>query len=296
MADTEIIQTPGSVQRQTPQLLTPDQPDGPLFEVLQEIGRGGLSAVYKARQASLNRVVALKTWIGSESADSPVRARFQLQAEILGQLQHPHIPETYDALAMNGQLYLVLEFVGGGTLDQQLQDGPLPPPRAVALGETLARTVHHIHQCGVLHRNLKPRVVLLKADGTPKLTGFGLSKWLNPGAGRPDLDEDGAVMGTPSYMAPEQASGQLHLLGPATDIYGLGALLYQLLTGRPPFRGETALDTLQQVMEGELVPPRQLQPGIPRKLEAICLKCLHKDPGKRYGSAAELAEELRRSG
>jgi serine/threonine protein kinase len=164
----------------------------------------------------------------------------------------------------------------------------------VAVAEALARAVHHVHQRGIVHRNLKPRVVLLKEDGTPKLTGFGLAKWLHPGEGKPDLDEEGSICGTPSYMAPEQVAGRNELIREATDIWGLGAVIYELLTGRPPFRGSTVMDTINQIRAHEAVPPRRFRSEIPRPLEAICLKCLQKEQSRRHASAEEVARELSR--
>jgi tetratricopeptide (TPR) repeat protein len=218
-------------------------------------------------------------------------ARFRTEAEAIARLQHPHVVQIYEVGEHDGLPYLALEFVVGGSLSQRLDGTPLPARQAASLVETLAHTVHAAHQRGLIHRDLKPANVLLTAEGTPKVSDFGLAKLLDSGAGP---TATGEVLGTPSYMAPEQAESKSSAVGPATDIYALGAILYELLTGRPPFRAATALETMMQVVHEEPVPPRRLQSSTPRDLETICLKCLQKEMKKRYATAETLAEDLRR--
>jgi serine/threonine-protein kinase len=218
------------------------------------------------------------------------RERFRGEAQAVARLQHPNIVQVYEVGEHEGLPYFSLEFCAGGSLAHKLQAGPLPPAEAARLAEVLARAVHAAHQAQILHRDLKPANVLLGADGTPKITDFGLAKKLDE-AGQ---TASGAVMGSPSYMAPEQAGGQNKEVGPAADIYALGAILYECLTGRPPFKAATSLETILQVLANDPVPPARLQPGVPRDLETICLKCLQKESKKRYVSAAALADDLRR--
>jgi WD40 repeat protein len=263
----------------------------PGYEVLGELGRGGMGVVYRARQVGLNRPVALKMVLAGGHASAGELARFRTEAEAIAQLQHPNVVQVYEVGEQNGLPYFSLEFCPGGSLDRQLDGTPWEPAKAAALVETLARAIHAAHQAGVVHRDLKPANVLLAADGTPKITDFGLAKKLDAGDGP---TKSGAIMGTPSYMAPEQAAGEAKVVGPAADVYALGAILYELLTGRPPFKAATALDTILQVISDEPVPPTQLQGKTPRDLETICLTCLQKEPSKRYSSAAALAEDLRR--
>jgi serine/threonine-protein kinase len=276
----------------------PVGPSLPGYEIVGELGRGGMGVVYKARQIGLNRTVALKMILAGDHAGPEVRARFRAEAEAVARLQHPHIVQIHEVGEEAGRPFFSLEFVDGGSLADRLAGTPLPAAQAAQLAETLARAMHYAHQRGLVHRDLKPANVLLTADGTPKVTDFGLAKCLGElqgaGAAPPALTQTGAILGTPSYMAPEQAGGQSKGIGPAADVYALGALLYELLTGRPPFRAESALETLRQVQSAEPVPPRQLQPGVPRDLETICLQCLRKEPKRRYPSAAALADDLRR--
>jgi WD40 repeat protein/predicted Ser/Thr protein kinase len=265
-------------------------PQVPGYEVLKELGRGGMGVVYKARQGRLDRMVALKVISAAAYAGPEERTRFHTEAESLARLQHPNIVQIHEQGEANGQFYLVLELVEGDSLSHKLAGAPLPPPAAARLTETLARAMHSAHGRGVVHRDLKPANVLLAADGTPKITDFGLAKKLDD-VGQ---TQSGAILGTASYMAPEQARGLSKATGPAVDVYALGAILYECLTGRPPFKAATTLDTLQQVVQLDPVPPRQLQPGVPRDLETISLKCLEKEAGRRYASAADLAADLRR--
>jgi hypothetical protein len=262
----------------------------PGYEILGELGRGGMGVVYKARQVQLNRVVALKMILTGAHAGPQDLARFRTEAEAVARLQHPHIIQIYEVGEQRGLPYFSLEFCPGGGLDKKLAGTPLPAAEAAALVEKLARAMQVAHQKGVLHRDLKPANVLLAEDGTPKVTDFGLAKKL----GEAGQTQSGAVMGTPSYMAPEQAAAKAGEVGPATDVYSLGAILYECLTGRPPFKAPTALDTIMQVVSAEPVPPGQLNAKVPRDLETICLKCLQKAPGKRYSSAEAPADDLRR--
>jgi WD40 repeat protein len=263
----------------------------PGYDILGELGRGGMGVVYRARQIKLNRLVALKMVLAGGHAGEAELVRFRTEAEAVAQLQHPNVVQIYEVGDHRGLPYFALEYCAGGSLEKQLAGTPLPPPQAAQLVETLARAVHAAHQQGIIHRDLKPANVLLSADRIPKITDFGLAKKLDSAAGQ---TASGAILGTPSYMAPEQAGGRRQQLGPATDVYALGAILYELLTGRPPFKAATPLDTVLQVLSDEPVPPSRLQPKVPRDLETICLKCLAKDPPKRYGSAEALAEDLGR--
>src|SRR5262249_3538785 len=272
------------------------RPGVPGYEVLGELGRGGSGVGYQARQVSLNRVVALKMILAGPHADADSLRRFRAEAEAVARLRHPNIIQVYEHGHSAGHAYLALEYVEGGTLTRQTAGVPRPPEYAAQIVETLAAAVHYAHGRGFVHRDLKPANVLLTADGALKITDFGLAKWLHdtPGgdaAAAPT--RTGVLVGTPAYMAPEQAAGNRDV-GPAADVYALGVLLYQLLTGRLPFQGDGALDVLRQVQEEEPLTPRRLRPGLPRDLETVCLKCLRKEPGRRYASAAELAEDLRR--
>jgi serine/threonine protein kinase/WD40 repeat protein len=260
------------------------------YAILGELGRGGMGVVYKARHLRLNRVVALKMILAGGHAGEADLARFRTEAEAVARLQHPGVVQVFEAGEHDGLPYLALEYCAGGSLADRLQGTPMPPEQAAALVEQVSRAVAAAHQRHVLHRDLKPANVLLTEDGTPKVTDFGLAKKLDE-AGQ---TATGAVMGTASYMAPEQAQGQARAVGPAADVYALGAILYECLTGRPPFKAATTLETLRQVLNDEPVPPSQLQPKTPRDLETICLKCLHKEPLRRYESAEALADDLGR--
>jgi serine/threonine protein kinase len=299
------------------------------YEILGELGRGGMGVVYKARQIGLNRLVALKMILAGGHAGPQELARFRAEAEAVARIQQPNIVQVYEVGEIDGRPFFSLEFVEGGSLADKLDGTPLPARSAAQLVETLARAVEAAHQQGIIHRDLKPGNVLLggvrgeeggvRGQGSgvrddvvdvrkdaelvqhrrtaapwpltavPKIADFGLAKRLDA-AGQ---TQTGAIVGTPSYMAPEQAGAKGHSMGPATDVYALGAILYELLTGRPPFRAPTPLDTVLEVLNEEPVPPSRLQPKLPRDLETICLKCLQKDPNRRYQTAATLAEELR---
>jgi WD40 repeat protein/tetratricopeptide (TPR) repeat protein len=266
------------------------------YELLEELGRGGMGVVYKALQTKLKRLVAVKMiLIGGQAGETDL-ARFRLEAEAIAQIQNPHIVQIHEIGEHDGLPYMALEFCAGGSLAGQLDGTPWPPRKAARLVQTLAEAMNAAHEVGVVHRDLKPANVLLTEDGTPKITDFGLAKRVAMPGTEPGvvLTERDAIMGTPSYMAPEQASGQSQAVGPAADVYALGAILYELLTGRPPFRAATPLDTILQVVGAEPVAPSRLSPGLPRDLETICLKCLEKDPEKRYTTAHDLAGELGR--
>jgi WD40 repeat protein/tRNA A-37 threonylcarbamoyl transferase component Bud32 len=261
------------------------------YEVLQELGRGGMGVVYKARQKGLNRLVALKMILSGMHAGPEDLGRFKAEAELIAQLRHPHIVQIYEVGEQEGLPFFSLEFCSGGTLDRKLAGTPLPPREAAALAEKLARATHAAHDKGVLHRDLKPANVLLDEHGEPKITDFGLAKRIDAPHSH---TLSGSVLGTPSYMAPEQAAGRVKEIARASDVYALGAVLYECLTGRPPFRAATAFDTLLQVIQDEPVPPTRLQGRIPRDLETVVLKCLQKEARKRYASALDLADDLRR--
>lgn len=263
----------------------------PGYEILGELGRGGMGVVYKARHLDLKRLVAIKMIVGADYASTDQIERFRREAEAVARLQHPNIVQIYEVGQREGRPYFSLEYVDGGSLAQKLRGTPMAPAEAARVVETLARAVHAAHQRGIVHRDLKPANVLLTADGTPKIADFGLAKETDASSSK---TQEGTVVGTPSYMAPEQAGGKVNAVGPAADTYALGAILYETLTGRPPFKGVTSLDTIMQVISLEPAPPSDLQPQVPRDLETICLKCLHKDPARRYANSLELAEDLHR--
>jgi serine/threonine-protein kinase len=250
-----------------------------------------MGVVYLARQRSLKRPVALKMMLAGLQADSTVRLRFRTEAEAVARLQHPNMVQIHEVGEHNGRPFLSLEYVAGGNLSQKVTNGAQPQREAARLVEMLARAVQYMHEQGIVHRDLKPTNVLLTADGTPKITDFGLAKLLDTDNA---LTRTETFLGTPSYMAPEQATGANRQVGAAADIYALGVLLYELLTGRVPFHGATPLATLEQVRTQEPVPPRRRQRSIARELETICLKCLAKEPGRRFESAAALADDLHR--
>ncbi|HLW66554.1 MAG TPA: bifunctional serine/threonine protein kinase/MFS transporter [Gemmataceae bacterium] len=294
------------------------RPQIPGFDVLEELGRGGMGVVYKARQVGLNRLVAIKMILGGEHAGEQDRERFRTEAEAIARLQHPNIVQIYEIGDHHGTPFVVLEFCDDGSLSHKLRGTPLPAAEAAEIIEALASGMQHAHQHGIIHRDLKPGNILLSrlaqvSGGVvsgewsekdtrptthhspltfhqPKITDFGLAKKLDAAEGQ---TRTGAIMGTPSYMSPEQAAGRKDI-GPAADIYSLGALLYECLTGRPPFRAHNELETITQVLERAPLPPHLLNPNVPHDLETICLKCLQKDPAKRYASAGELADDLQR--
>jgi serine/threonine protein kinase/tetratricopeptide (TPR) repeat protein len=260
------------------------------YDILAEVGRGGMGVVYKARHRSLNRLAALKMVLAAEFASPVQELRFRLEAELAARVQHPNIVQVYEIGSYEGRPFLAMEWVEGGSLANRLDGKPWPPGEAASLIETLARAIDVAHGEGVVHRDLKPANVLLTEDGMPKVTDFGLAKKLDEDGQTPS----GSVLGTPAYMAPEQASGKRALVGPAADIYALGVVLYQLLTGRLPFQRYSTMELLRAVTSDEPTRPRRLQPRLPRDLEAITLHCLEKEPVRRYPSALALAEDLQR--
>jgi len=289
-------------------------PTVPGYEILGELGRGGMGVVYKAKHLKLNRIVALKMILSGSHASSDDRARFVAEAEAVAAFQHPNIVQVFDSGQHHSLPYMSLEFVTGGNLADRINGQPLPPKVAAHLIEQLARGMHAAHEAGIVHRDLKPANVLLQngedermkdekqalanssfildlSSIVPKITDFGLAKRVESGRG---LTATGAVMGTPSYIAPEQARGEGKRVGLAVDVYALGAILYECLTGHPPFLGSTPMDIIVQVMEREPAPPSLLNPKVDKGLESICLKCLEKDPHRRYPSAIALALDLRR--
>jgi WD40 repeat protein/serine/threonine protein kinase len=291
------------------------------YDILAEVGRGGMGVVYKAQHRGLHRLVALKMVLAGEFASPSQELRFRLEAELAARVQHPNIVQLYEIGAHEGRPFLALEWIEGSSLASRLDGKPWPPAEAATLIETLARAIHVAHSNGVVHRDLKPANILLQRDEgrgmrdekkdtgfiashpssfiphpsslipVPKITDFGLAQ---PTEGGITLTHSGFLVGTPGYMAPEQAGGKRALVGPATDIYALGVVLYQLLTGQLPFQGDSTLEVLRAVSDDEPVRPRRLQPRVPRDLEAITLHCLEKEPGRRYPSAQALAEDLGR--
>src|SRR5262245_24869719 len=290
----EHVPSPGTTLGTTPHVRKagPAPPEAspwpavPGYEMLGELGKGGMGVVYKARQVTADRVVAVKMILGGGQLDEHALARFRTEAQAVGRLQHPNIVQVFEVgewRAPDGSQvpYFSLEYCPGGSLAKKLAGTPLRSDEAAALVETLARAMAAAHESGVIHRDLKPGNVLMDGAGTPKVCDFGLAKKLDDQG----QTASGAVMGTPSYMAPEQARGEVKEVGPLADVYALGAILYECLTGRPPFKAATMFETLQQVIGSDPAPPRALQPGVPRDLETVCLKCLHKDPARRYSSA-----------
>lgn len=264
--------------------------DLPGYKFFNELGAGSAGVVYRARQESLGRDVAVKV-VRTTGADPRQIARQRQEAEILARLQHPNVVHIYEVLQSHGRLHLVMEFIPGATLAQLANGRPLPPDEAARLTMVLAEAMHAVHEAGVLHRDLKPSNVLMSSRGELKITDFGLAKLQS----RSDtLTAPDSILGTPSYMAPEQAGGDSQSIGPASDVYSLGAIMYELLSGRPPFLGATMLETLSMIRTEDPVPLRRLLPKLDRDLETICHKCLRKSCTARYGSAAELAEDLRR--
>jgi WD40 repeat protein/predicted Ser/Thr protein kinase len=277
---------PGPTQTQAPPVRVGDD-----YEIVGELGRGGMGVVYKAVQTSLKRLVALKMLLPGGHCGDEERRRFRTEAEAAARLQHPNIVQIYEIGEADGRPYFSMEFVEGGNLASRLAGTPVPSRQAARLVEALARAVHAAHERGIIHRDLKPANILLAGDGTPKITDFGLAKRLGGDSGQTQY---GSIMGTPSYMAPEHVGGKGREIGAASDVYSLGAILYEMVAGRPPFRAATPLDTVLQVISEEPLPPSRLQPKVSHDLETICLKCLSKDPRKRYSTTLALAEDLHR--
>jgi serine/threonine protein kinase len=291
-----------------------ERPVIPGYEIVEELGRGGMGVVYRARQESLKRWVALKLIRDGALAGPQERARFRIEAEAAARMRHPNIVQVYEVGEHRGQLYFVMELVEGGGLDKYLAGRPQPAQQAAQLVHTLALAVQHAHARQIVHRDLKPANILLMRNAecgmrnedpgdssfriqhspfrTPKITDFSLAKRLDSESAA--LTRPGAILGTASYMAPEQATGRVSDIGPAIDVYALGAILYECLTGRPPFLAESWNETIKQVLYDEPAPPTRLNPNLPRELQTICLKCLEKDPGRRYASAGQLADDLNR--
>jgi WD40 repeat protein/serine/threonine protein kinase len=265
-------------------------PDVPGYTILGRLGKGGMGIVYKARHEKLHRVVALKMILAGEHADADMLGRFHVEAQAVARLRHPNIVEIYDVGVANGLPYIALEYLPGGSLKQLFRQGPQTPRRSAELLAALAQAVHTAHLAGIVHRDLKPSNILLAEDGTAKVSDFGLAKRCE----EPGQTQTGQILGTPEYMAPEQARGESKSVGPAADVYALGAILYEALTGHPPFQGTVIVETLQKVQSDEPVPPRQRAAGVPADLETVCLKALRKEPGDRYPTAREFAEELDR--
>jgi WD40 repeat protein/tRNA A-37 threonylcarbamoyl transferase component Bud32 len=261
------------------------------YELLEEIARGGMGVVYKARQVSLNRIVAVKMILSGQLASAADVQRFRAEAESAARLQHPGIVAIHEIGQHDGQHFFSMDYVEGQNLAEFVGQKPLPPKQAAKYLKTVAEAIHYAHEHGILHRDLKPSNILIAQSGQPRVTDFGLAKQMK---GDSDLTLSGQVLGSPNFMPPEQAAGKRGQLGPHSDVYALGAILFYMLTARPPFAGESMTETLQLVVNTEPPSPRLLNPAVPRDLETLCLKCLEKEPHRRYGAASELAEELTR--
>ncbi len=261
------------------------------YELLEEIARGGMGVVYKARQVSLNRIVAVKMILAGQLASEAEVKRFRVEAEAAAQLQHPNIVSIHEVGEHEGQQYFSMDFVVGTSLAARLGNEPLPIGEAVRWMKTIAEAVHFAHERGIVHRDLKPANVLLDEAGQPRITDFGLAKCLERGE---QITASDAILGTPAYMSPEQAAGRQDIIGPTSDVFSLGVMLYEMVTGRVPFRGSNLGDTLSQILQKQPLPPSQLNPRVPPDLETICLKCLEKRPDQRYSTAAAFAQDLGR--
>ena len=261
------------------------------FELLKEVGRGGMGVVYKARQLSLDRIVAVKLMLAGARATKAEIRRFKKEGQAATKLDHPNIVPAYQFGEFNDQHYIVMEYVEGRSLAKVIGRTPLPSDQALRYVKTVAKAIHYAHEANLLHRDLKPHNILIDQNDEPRITDFGLVRQIR-------VDRNSTLsdipVGTPSYMPPEQAKGKRRLISPASDVYSLGAILYDCLTGRPPFRADNDVATLLQVISEEPAPPRLLNPKVDRDLETICLKCLEKEPRRRYRSAQALADDLDR--
>ncbi len=279
-SDTVILQKPGAVMRYFGD-----------YEVEEEIGRGGMGVIYRARQTSLDRRVAIKMILSGNLADTTEVKRFRTEAEAAANLKHPNIVAIHEVGVHEGQHYYSMDLVEGGNLEERIRQEPLAPGDAAKCLKAVAEAVAYANENGILHRDLKPQNILLDGVGKPHITDFGLAKKLESGT---QLTLSGSVMGSPGFMAPEQAEGDRDKIDVRTDVYGLGSLLYAMLTGRAPIQGDNVADTIRRVTEEEPVPPRRLNPKVAQDLETVCLKCLAKNPAERYATAAEVAEDLER--
>ena len=261
------------------------------YELLEEVAHGGMGVVFRARQMSLNRIVALKMILAGRLATEREVQRFRAEAEAVAKLRHPNIVAIHEVGIHEGQHYFSMDLVQGRNLASLVREHPLPPTTAARYVQAIAAAIHHAHEQGVLHRDLKPSNVLIDETDQPRITDFGLAKLFETGS---DITLSGQVLGSPNFMPPEQAAGRNEEVGPQSDLYSLGAILYHLLTGRPPFAAQTVQATLAKVLQAEPLAPRALNEAVPRDLETICLKCLEKDPRRRYRTAQELADELGR--
>lgn len=260
------------------------------YELISEIARGGMGVVYRARDTVLDRVVAIKMILSGAMASADERGRFQREAQLVARLDHPNVVPIHEVGEQDGLSYFTMRLIEGGSLADRV-DAYKDPRASARLIAVLARAIQFANEEGFIHCDLKPSNILMDLDGSPRITDFGLARHASESTG---MTVSGAILGTPSYMAPEQAAGHRQKISPATDVYGLGAILYELLTGRPPFRLPTKMETVLHALYGEPIPPRELRPDLPRELESICLKCLEKSPKDRYASAAELADDLTR--
>ena len=284
-ADSTLIGPPVAVSSARLTLLNGDR-----YELLEKIGRGGAAVVYRARQVGLDRIVALKL-LANRADDGPLALRLSLEGTVIARLQHPNIVQVFEVGESSGQVFLRSRYREGGTLEERIARSRLPVREAAALMRTLASAIHAAHRVGIVHRDLKPANILFTAEGTPKIADFGLAKLLEEESRE---TRTGAILGTPCYIAPEQIGDSGYGITPATDIYALGAILYELLAGRPPFVSATAMATLRQVQSDEPTSPRRLERSVPRDVETICLKCLEKRPHLRYATAGQLADDLQR--
>jgi eukaryotic-like serine/threonine-protein kinase len=282
---------PGGETNPAVQATAPGLMNVPGYEIMGEVGRGGMGIVYKAWHKEQKRFVAIKMILGEGTRDERKLRRFMTEARALAALAHPNIIQLYEVGEAEGLPFFSLEYCAGGSLSKKIAANPMQPRVAAEIAEKLARAVALAHQQNIIHRDLKPGNVLLTSEGEPKISDFGIAKNMDRDDGN---TRAGSILGTPSYMSPEQAFENSKNLTPQTDVYALGAILYEMLTGRPPFKGVTAMETIEQLRLQEVVPPRQLVGRVPEALQTICLKCLRKDKKERYANAGELAADLNR--